>query len=220
MAPRRRPRKPRKTARKTTKARATKRRTTRRRPATKKPARARRSRPRRAPARSGLALESTRPVSRGGATIAADPIEALRLGDVAARAARALLAAFPSVVFTSGLRDKAAQARAMASNVVKNRQWIVQTYRDTVAARACQKWVDGHAEATTQAAIGAGLLGVLDGLTEAEVGGLSKHLSGAAFDVQPVTKDADAIKQAIRGLPGVTKFLEREGGLVRWHAEF
>jgi hypothetical protein len=139
---------------------------------------------------------------------------------VATRAARALKAAFPSVVFTSGLRDKAAQARAMASNVVKNRQWIVQTYRDTPAAHACQAWVDDHAEATTQAAIGAGLLAVLDGLTEAEVGRLSKHLSGAAFDVQPVVKDADAIKQAIRTLPGVTKFLEREGGLVRWHAEF
>jgi hypothetical protein len=167
-----------------------------------------------------MALESTRRVSRGGAPIAADPVAVLRLGDVAARAARVLLAAYPAVVFTSGLRDKAAQARAMASNVVKNRQWIVQTYRDTAAARACQTWVDDHAEATTQAAIGAGLLGVLDVLTEAEVGRLSKHLSGAAFDVQPVTKDPDAIKQAIRGLPGVTKFLEREGGLVRWHAEF
>jgi hypothetical protein len=159
-------------------------------------------------------------MTRGREAVAADPIEALRLGEVAARAAQALKAAFPTVVFTSGLRDKAAQARAMASNVVKKRQWIVQTYRDTAAARACQKWLDDHPEASTQATIGAGLLAVLDGLTEAEVGRLSKHLSGAAFDVQPVTKDADAIKQAIRSLPGVTKFLEREGGLVRWHAEF
>ncbi len=178
------------------------------------------SRRRRAPSRSGLTLESARDGARGGEAIAADPIEALRLGEVAASAARALRAAFPSVVFTSGLRDKAAQARAMASNVVKQRQWIVQTYRDTSAARACQKWVDDHPEATTQAAIGAGLLAVLDALTEVEVGRLSKHLSGAAFDVQPVSKDGDAIKQAIRALPGVTKFLEREGGLVRWHAEF
>ena len=43
-------------------------------------------------------------------------------------------------------------------------------------------------------------------------------LSGLAFDVQPVTEDADAIKKSIRALAGLDKFLEMEGGLVRWHA--
>ena len=43
---------------------------------------------------------------------------------------------------------------------------------------------------------------------------------GEAFDVQPVDKDADAIKKTIRGLDGLGKFLDSEGGLVRWHAEF
>jgi hypothetical protein len=41
-----------------------------------------------------------------------------------------------------------------------------------------------------------------------------------AFDVQPVTQDADAIKKSIRALAGLDKFLEMEGGLVRWHAQF
>lgn len=31
---------------------------------------------------------------------------------------------------------------------------------------------------------------------------------------------ADQIKKAIRGLPGLGLFLEKEGGLVRWHAQF
>jgi len=49
---------------------------------------------------------------------------------------------------------------------------------------------------------------------------LSKHLSGEAFDVQPVDKDAEAIKKTIRGLTGLDKFFDTEGGLVRWHAQF
>jgi hypothetical protein len=38
--------------------------------------------------------------------------------------------------------------------------------------------------------------------------------------VQPVETDADAIKKSIRELEGIGKFLEKEGGLVRWHAQF
>jgi hypothetical protein len=49
---------------------------------------------------------------------------------------------------------------------------------------------------------------------------MSRHLSGDAFDVQPVEDNADAIKQTIRKLPGLQLFLDREGGLVRWHAQF
>jgi hypothetical protein len=41
-----------------------------------------------------------------------------------------------------------------------------------------------------------------------------------AFDVQPVTKNAASIKKSIQNLPGIKKLLEKEGGLVRWHAEF
>jgi hypothetical protein len=108
----------------------------------------------------------------------------------------------------------------MASNVVSNRKWIVQTYKDSEARAACQKWVDEHPAATTQAQIQEGLLSVFNGLTDAQLGGVSKHLSGNAFDVQPVDQDAEAIKASIRGLKGLELFLEREGGLVRWHAQF
>lgn len=156
-----------------------------------------------------------------GAGQVIDPdIEALNLAPVAKAAAYELKRLHPTVIFTSGRRDKAGQARAMAGNVVSKRQWIKQTYLPSEASSACQKWVDDHPEATTQAQIQEGLLSVFNSLTDAQLGRISKHLSGEAFDVQPVTQNADAIKASIRGLQGLGKFLEQEGGLVRWHAQF
>jgi hypothetical protein len=156
-----------------------------------------------------------------GGTATTDPdIEALDLADTAKKAAYELKKAQPTVTFTSGRRDKAGQASAMASNVVKNRTWIQETYATSVASTACQKWVDDNKDKTTAKDISQGLLGVLNGLTDAQLGALSKHLSGEAFDVQPVTEKADEIKTSIRGLTGLSKFLEMEGGLVRWHAQF
>jgi hypothetical protein len=150
-----------------------------------------------------------------------DPaIEALRLRGAAREAAYALKRAHPSVRFTSGRRSKDDQARAMASNVVKNRNWIGQTYKPGVVSKGCQQWVDDHPEAKTKEQIAAGLLSVMNGASDADVGKVSKHLSGDAFDVQPVDVNAEAIKATIRGLTGLDKFLDKEGGLVRWHAQF
>jgi hypothetical protein len=150
-----------------------------------------------------------------------DPdIEALNLSDTAKKGAYELKRQYPAVVFTSGRRDKSAQASAMASNVVLNRTWIKETYASNDASKACQKWVDDNPDKKTKDEIAAGLKSVMDGLTDDQLGQLSKHLSGDAFDVQPVDKDADGIKKAIRGLPGLGKFLEKEGGLIRWHAQF
>ncbi len=147
-------------------------------------------------------------------------IEALDLAPVAKAAACKLKRLHPGVVFTSGRRDKVGQARAMASNVVNNRKWIVQTYKESDARAACQKWVDEHPAATTQAQIQDGLVIVFNELADDQLGRLSKHLSGNAFDIHPPDRDAEAIKASIRGLEGLGLFLDREGGLVRWHAEF
>ena len=150
-----------------------------------------------------------------------DPkIEALKLNDIARRAAYDLKARHPGIIFTSGRRDKADQARAMASNVVKNRKWIEQTYKATLVSAACQSWVDQNPGATSKAEIAAGLESVLNGFTDHELRQLSKHLSGDAFDVQPVTENAAQIKADIRSLSGLDKFLDKEGGLLRWHAQF
>jgi hypothetical protein len=152
---------------------------------------------------------------------AKDPeIEALDLADTARKAAYELRKAHPSVKFTSGRRTKEDQARAMASNVVKNRKWIEETYLNTPLRAKCQKWVDDNPNKKTQAEIAAGLVSVFSEAADAELGKFSKHLSGEAFDLQPVQENADAIKTTIRGLPGLDKFLDKEGGLVRWHAQF
>lgn len=150
-----------------------------------------------------------------------DPaIEGLNLRGSARDGAYHLKGKHPGIVFTSGRRDKGDQARAMAGNVVKNRKWIVQTYKPTPVSAACQKWVDENPQATSSAAVAAGLLAVLNGFADTDLRRLSKHLSGDAFDVQPVMQNAEAIKADIRALAGLDKFLEKEGGLIRWHAQF
>ena len=168
------------------------------------------------------------PMPAPGATTGAPPPSAIspEATPVVAEAtpvqvdAYALKTAHAAVAFTSGRRSKADQARAMAGNVVLNRQWIEQTYAAGTLRTKCQKWVDENPTKTTQDEVAEGLLSVLDAATDAELGSFSRHLSGLAFDVQPVTEDADAIKKSIRALAGLDKFLEMEGGLVRWHAQF
>lgn len=153
-----------------------------------------------------------------------DPeIEALNLSDVAKDAAYKLKASFPKVVFTSGRRDKLSQAHAMASNAIINRNWIQETYIPSPAVSACQSWVNQNQQATAQAAISAGLVTVLNGLTDEQLSHLSKHLSGDAFDVQPIRDvTADEIVALLRNLTAAAggRFLDREGGLCRWHAQF
>lgn len=159
--------------------------------------------------------------SANAVAAAIDPeIEALDLALTAKIAAYALKKAHPDVEFTSGRRNKRDQARAMSENVVLNRKWIEQTYARTIARDNCQKWVDDHPDKQTQEEIEAGLASVVEALPDAELAKLSKHLSGEAFDVQPVTVDAEKIKATIRSLPGLKVFLDMEGGLIRWHAQF
>jgi hypothetical protein len=152
---------------------------------------------------------------------AMDPmIDRLFLRPIARAAAFELKRLHPEVVFTSGRRDKGAQARAMAENCVGRPNWISQTYAPNKASQACQQWVLSNPQATTAQDIAAGLLSTMNALTDTELGQMSRHLSGDAFDIQPIEPDNANIKDAIRALPGLRIFLDREGGLVRWHAEF
>ena len=128
----------------------------------------------------------------------------------------------PDAVFTSGRRSRESQAHAMAANVSIARDWIRETYRDTAETRACQAWVDDHPKAATVPDLYAGLLSVLEGFSDDELAEWNHHLAGLAFDLQPIEDEekAEAIKADVRALPGLDLFLEREGGLVRWHAQF
>ena len=166
-------------------------------------------------------ITSTKGVAQMATTDENDPlIEALNLSATARAAAYLLKKTHPSIKFTSGRRSAEDQARAMAGNVVNNRKWIEQTYRKTDISTKCQKWVDDNPDKITKLDIQAGLISVFNSVSAAELGQMSRHLSGDAFDVQPVEDNADAIKQTIRKLPGLQLFLDREGGLVRWHAQF
>ena len=148
-------------------------------------------------------------------------IASLNLSPKAKRAAEQLLKEYPDIVFTSGRRDLTQQAHAMAGNVVKKRDWIGKTYAANDASKACQKWVDEHPEAKIQKEIAAGLLETLKALGP-KAGQISRHLTGDAFDIQPVKdkEKADAIKKSIKELPGVKQFLDKEGGLEIWHVGF
>ena len=144
-------------------------------------------------------------------------IEEMQLEPVAKNAATLIKEKYPHLVFTSGRRTISQQAHAMANNVKLNRKWIEQTY---LAAAALQKWVDSHPEAKTVDQIAAGLERTMKDMPEKDLLKIRRHLTGKAFDIRPVVKDASAIKSYIKKLPGLQKFLEREGGLERWHAQF
>lgn len=144
-------------------------------------------------------------------------IEEMQLESVAKNAATVLKGKHPEIEFTSGRRSVFQQAHAMARNVVFNRKWIGQTY---LAGAKLQQWVDKHPEAKTVDAITAGLDETMRAMPEAELLKISRHLTGKAFDIRPVAANAAAIKADILKLPGLHKFLDKEGGLARWHAQF
>jgi hypothetical protein len=146
-------------------------------------------------------------------------IDELQLEPIAKQAADLLKQKHPKLQFTSGRRSVRQQAHAMAANIValKDRKWIGKTY---LAGAKLQAWVDQHPEATTVDQITDGLEQTLKAMPEKELLKISRHLTGRAFDIRPVTKNAVAIKKDIRALPGLHKFLDREGGRVRWHAQF
>ena len=145
----------------------------------------------------------------------------LGLTEIAKKAADLLVQKHPNVVFTSGRRTIKQQASAMAGNIKLNRKWIEETYAASPQRTKLQKWVDQHPQATTKAAIAAGLESVFETFTDKQKNQFSRHITGQAFDVQPVAGEAGKkIKKTIKALPNLRKFLTKEGGLVRWHADF
>jgi hypothetical protein len=152
-----------------------------------------------------------------------DPaVDTLDLQPKAKKVANKLKTTYTDISFTSGKRDETEeQASAMASNVVSNRNWITETYVDKALSKALQTWLDDNPKAKTKDEIAAGLKGVMDGWTEKEKGRLSAHFTGEAFDIQPQDAKASEIKRDAKSWSEAEggKFLEKEGGLVRWHTE-
>jgi hypothetical protein len=159
-------------------------------------------------------------LGEAGELTTVEDIERLDLSPAAKRGALALREAHPELRFVSGRRTIARQARAMARNIVESadRSWIANVY---VAAGRLQAWVDAHPEADTVEALASGLETTMLAMSPADQARVSKHLSGDAFDLRPVHGETEAaVRETIRGLPGLLKFIDREGGLERWHLQF
>lgn len=146
-------------------------------------------------------------------------IDELQLEPPAEQAATELRDKHPHLEFTSGRRTIHQQAHAMAANIVtfNDRQWIAKTY---IAGAKLQQWVDTHPQAKTVDQLTAGLEETMKAMSEEEVLKISKHLTGRAFDIKPVTENSAMIIADIKALPGLGKFLQKEGGHVRWHVQF
>ncbi|MGB3431873.1 hypothetical protein [Achromobacter sp.] len=171
---------------------------------------------------------ASRRVARDPAHLQVDATEGVKsiaeldLTPSAKAGAEALLAQFPShVKFTSGRRDIADQARAMAPNVLKERRWIEKTYKDTPQRAALQAWVDANLQATDAATIAAGLEAIMRSWTAAQQRNFSRHFLGDAFDIAPIAGDiGKQIKDAIPKLPRYQWHTFDEGGLEIWHIQF
>lgn len=140
---------------------------------------------------------------------------------------------FPSVKFTSGRRTISEQALAMAKNVCKDRdrlrklaphvprpsKWIVQTYSNARIANECQDWVDRNPDAA-ESGMANKFCVIISMFDDDEKRRLSRHLTGDAFDVQPIIGgDGEAVLDALKdwAVRKGGRFLSSEGGLVVWH---
>jgi len=148
-------------------------------------------------------------------------MESLQLSPTMALRAGQLLVAYPSVVYLSGRRDVAAQAHAMACQVVTDRHWIGKTY---LHAALLQTAVDYHPECRTVEQITALLRETMVGMSSLELASVSDHLAGNAVDLVPLedasgqfTTTGQAVYQWIHDCPDTKTFLMREGGKVIWH---
>lgn len=169
-------------------------------------------------------------------------IDQLGLGPYAKAAALGLLTTFgPEVIrFTRGYSDLRGQARAMAGNVVRNKEWIKQTYNRTdrpsyaVACRL-QDAVYLHADLQDRGQIEQVLYEALLAIPNGhEISFHTQTLNGQpaaeAFDLQPLedghgvaTADGKRVLAYIQQRKEdwhVDAFLMREGGLRVWHLQF
>lgn len=151
-------------------------------------------------------------------------VDQLSLAPAAYKGAKLLAAMFPEIVFTSGRRSIEKQARVMAVNSMKNRRFIEQTYLD---GDSLQQVVNKLPIDCSQATMEANLYNALLSLDAIGLMRVSRHLTGDAFDIQPIV-DCSGIPSTkgqmvidyIRRNMAEAKMLLREGGLVIWHVQF
>jgi len=133
----------------------------------------------------------------------------------------ALLAAVPTLKITSGRRTLTSQLEAMLVNEAASPGYIQKTYIQTPIIRWILKQL--HTRNLAKMTPARRALGwtfdIEDKFSHADQQRLSRHITGDACDFQPGTPTEEAaILKVLTTMPP-TKFLTREGGLVRWHVQ-
>ena len=155
-------------------------------------------------------------------------IPQLQLAPAARDAAIKLQAAFPDVVFTSGRRSIEKQAQMMSRNMVKAPEgplkWLTNTY--IYSDPLYHVLNDGSVNLASQVGIEAKLLDTMLAMDTINLLRISRHLTGDAFDIDPITDNMGVptaygqrvIDYVRRNIPEA-KMLLREGGLIVWHVQ-
>lgn len=139
---------------------------------------------------------------------------------------------YPKTIFTSGLRTRKDQARAMSQNLVTDRKYI-DVYMHSVAIDRIREWLQNNPHVVDQAGICQGLVGVLATLSDEQFEHLTSHGRGLAVDIAPgsapralvIATACEFGGLVLSDLPDITvlergKILWREGGLKRCHVQF
>lgn len=143
-----------------------------------------------------------------------------------------MLSVNPKTVFTSGNRTRKDQARAMAQNLVADRDYV-SVYAHSYAIDKIREWISSHPLVNTFDGLNAGLLGVLSLLTDDQFAHLTSHANGLAVDIDPTSctlKQIDSTMQEIAGSVVTMsdsmityqrgKLILKEGKLSRRHCQF
>lgn len=131
----------------------------------------------------------------------------------------------PDVVFTRGAATREDQARAMAENESVKPGWIRDTYADSAPKRTILAWLAANPDARgSLTQIEAGILSVLNMLSDEDFALISLHGSRRAFDIKPFTCSARVLSEIVTRYGGRILWSEgsKENGtsLVRWHVDF
>lgn len=171
-------------------------------------------------------------------------ITALRLAPTAKAVAIELQTRYPAVVFRRGRWTVADQAQQMILNLVEtyrkaapdqdgeiNRLHLIMTLAnrnsfgtnsrssDTLRERL-RALLDGDADQLTQQGLQLQLESLISNLSQPELHDLSPHLTGNAFDIEPLFATPATLRQFLAEMPYACDFdIEPEGNDQLWHIQ-
>jgi len=170
-------------------------------------------------------------------------ITALKLAPPAKAIAMELQTKYPGVKFRRGRWTVAEKAQEMTLNLLEtyrkaaadesenlNRERLIMTLanpnsfgtnsRSDVVRLGLVAWLDGDGNQITQQELQLQLERLIARLTEAELNDLSMHLTGSAFDIEPLFAEPTTLKQVLEKMPYACHVeIEPEGKDQLWHIQ-